>query len=100
MIRNILLLCAGILVTTALACAPAVAPPPTFTVSTVNCTSPQNFANSAQRLSANFVPNPLPPGNPPTSSGPVTNPSTLADLANAFSLAPPSFLNELCGNTG
>lgn len=101
MIRNILLLCAGILVTTALACAPAVAPPPTFTISTVNCSSPANFAASAQRLSATFVPDPLgPPGNAPTSNGPVTNQSTLNDLANAFSLAPASFLNELCGNTG
>ena len=101
MMRNILLLCAGIVVTTALACAPAVAPPPSFTVSTVNCTSPTNFANSAQRLKATFVPDPLgPPGNVPTSNGPITNPSILTDLAAAFSLAPPSFLNELCGNTG
>ena len=101
MIRNILLLCAGILVAMALACSPAVAPPPAFTVSTVNCTSPTNFANSAQRLSASFAPDPLaPPGNVPTSNGPVTNASILTDLAAAFSLAPPAFLNELCGNTG
>jgi hypothetical protein len=99
-IRNILLLCAGILVATALACTPAVAPPPTFTLTTVNCSSPANFANSAQRLSAAFVPDPLSPGNPPTSNGPITNPSILADLAAAFSLAPPNFLNELCGGSG
>ena len=99
MIRNLLLLCAGILVATALACAPA-APPPTFTVSMVNCSSPGNFANSVQRLSAAFVPDPLSPGNPPTSGGPINNSSTLTDLAAAFALAPPSFLNELCGNTG
>jgi hypothetical protein len=100
MIRSALLLCAGILVATALACAPATAPPPTFTVNTVNCTSPTNFANSVQRLSANFVPDPLSPGNPPTSGGPINNSSTLTDLAAAFALAPPSFLNELCGSTG
>jgi hypothetical protein len=100
MIRSALLLCAGILVAMALSCAPAVAPPPpSFTASTVNCTSPVNFANSAQRLSASFIPDPLSPGNPPTSNGPITNSSILTDLAAAFSLAPPAFLNELCGNT-
>lgn len=98
--RNLLLLCAGILVATALACAPAVAPPPTFTVNTVNCSSPAAFANSAQRLNAAFLPDPLSPGNPPTSNGAISNSSILADLTAAFSLAPPSFLNELCGNTG
>ena len=101
MVRSALLLCAGILVATALACAPAVAPPPpTFTVNTVNCSSPAAFANSVQQLSANFVPDPLSPGNLPTSSGPINNASILTDLAAAFSLAPSSFLNELCGNAG
>ncbi|MBV8493613.1 MAG: hypothetical protein JO162_09070, partial [Alphaproteobacteria bacterium] len=101
MIRSALLLGAGILVATALACAPAVAPPAAFAAGTVNCTSPANFAASAQRLVATFVPNPLgPPGNVPTSSGPITNPGILSDLAAAFSLAPTGFLNELCGSTG
>ena len=104
MIRSALLLCAGILVATALACAPVVAPPaspPPFTVNTVNCSSPVAFAASVQTLSANFVPNPLaPPGNGPPPGGSIANPSILTDLAAAFALAPPSFLNELCGNTG
>jgi len=102
MIRSALLLFAGILVATALACAPAVAPTPApgFTVNAVNCTSPANFANSVQRLSAAFVPDPLNPGGAPTSNGPITNSSILTDLAAAFSLAPQSFLDELCGRTG
>jgi hypothetical protein len=102
MIRNALLLCAGILVATALACAPAVAPPPPpITVATVDCSSPGNFANSVQRLGANFVPDPLaPPGNVPPSNGPIVNPRITTDLANAFALAPPSFLRELCGTSG
>jgi hypothetical protein len=103
MIRNALLLCAGILVATALACAPAVAPPPPppITVATVDCSSPGNFANSVQRLGANFVPDPLaPPGNVPPSNGPIVNPRITTDLANAFALAPPNFLRELCGTSG
>jgi hypothetical protein len=104
MIRNALLLCAGILVATALACAPAVAPPPPpppFTVNTVNCTSPAAFAASVQTLGANFVPDPLgPPGSAPPPGGPIANPRITTDLANAFALAPPNFLRELCGTSG
>jgi hypothetical protein len=102
MIRNALLLCAGILVATALACAPAVAPPPPpFTVNTVNCTSPAAFAASVQTLSANFVPNPLgPPASAPPPGGPIANPNIIADLTNAFALAPPRFRNHLCGAGG
>ena len=100
MIRSALLLCGAILIATALACAPAVAPPPTFTVNTLDCSSPATFAASIQRLGAKFDPSPGPLGNSPTSDDPVTNPSIIADLTNAFALAPPRFRKHLCGGDG
>lgn len=103
MIRNILLLCAGILAATCFACAQpfAPAPPPTFTVNTVDCTSPAAFAASIQRLDASFVPNPTgPPGSSPKPGGSVANPNVVADLTNAFALAPQRLRNQLCGTPG
>ena len=97
MIRSALLLSAGILVATALSCAPAVAPPPpppAFIAAwpLASCDA-DSFANAVQTVG----PIPLTPTATPAPTGPVPANSTMwQDLRAAFALAPPFLRARLC----